>query len=1030
MKRLLKPTVVIIVTIVLFSNLNAQNVAITDDDAYTANPSAMLDVKSLTKGMLVPRLTTTQMNAVSSPATGLLIFNTSQNCYYFYNGTAWDNLSYGNAGGIWSQSGSNVYLTNSSHELGIGITPSEKLHVNGGIRLGNTSNTGLGTLRWTGSDYEGRTASGWTSLTGSSLWSADGANIYYDDGNVEVIQDAGAGVNEAIFNVVNSSGDTVFAVYPEGVRIWVADDGGGKASKGGFAVGGFSSAKGVTNEYLRVTPDSVRVYIDDEFSKASKGGFAVGGFSGAKGFTDDYLFVEREQSRVYVDGDQGFAVSDIAGGSAIEYLDLTPDNYFVGHESGISNTTGQYNSFFGYQSGRANTQGDNNVYMGYRTGYSSTIGWDNIFIGTESGTNSSGGNLYDNVCIGTQSAMNNTGNRNVFIGKESGKVNTGVANIFIGSKSGIANTSGIRNIFIGVRSGETNTTANDNIFIGDVAGYSNSSGYSNVFVGSSAGGSNTSGASNIFLGDVCGSYNTTGTGNIFIGQSAGRSNTTSAYSVAIGYQAGYNSTGTQNVFLGYSTASSLSSGTYNTILGPRAGGAKTGGSGNTFVGFMSGYNNGTGGSNVFLGYYAGYNETGSNLLYIDNSSTTTPLIWGDFNGDDIVINGSLKVTQQLYDDDGDPGTSGQILSSTGTGTNWIDNMLGDITGVTAGNGLSGGGSSGSVTLNVGAGDGIDVASTSVSVDVTDIIGNGLSETSNNIYVGAGDGIDVSSSSVAVDVTDILGTGMRETSNNLECFALQAEDGYPDNVVYVNSSGYVGVGTTSPGSHRLYATSSATGSNGTTGYFTNTSSSGIAMRIANTHTSASDVVMLIDHYGPVATTRDFLRMDSYNGGWNPRFSFELAGNGRCDGAWYGGGADYAEFFPMAYPDRKYEPGDVLLLSDQGYAVETGQERYSKRVAGVYSSNPVVVGNSSAEGDPEDAVLVGMMGIIPTKVCTENGNIEVGDFITTSSIPGVAMKATRPGMVIGRALEGYDGNGTGKVKVYVNIVWSGIDLEQEN
>ena len=61
------------------------------------------------------------------------------------------------------------------------------------------------------------------------------------------------------------------------------EQGGGKGTKGGFAVGGFSPGKGVTNEYLRITPDSFRIYIDTTTVKGPKGGFAVGGFSPLKG---------------------------------------------------------------------------------------------------------------------------------------------------------------------------------------------------------------------------------------------------------------------------------------------------------------------------------------------------------------------------------------------------------------------------------------------------------------------------------------------------------------------------------------------------------------------------------------------------------------------------------------------------------------------------------------------------------------------------------------------------------------------------
>ena len=59
---------------------------------------------------------------------------------------------------------------------------------------------------------------------------------------------------------------------------------------------------------------------------------------------------------------------------------------------------------------------------------------------------------------------------------------------------------------------------------------------------------------------------------------------------------------------------------------------------------------------------------------------------------------------------------------------------GDITGVTANNGLTGGGASGDVTVQLEPGDGIDTANGATVVDVTDLLGIGLTETSNNIDV--------------------------------------------------------------------------------------------------------------------------------------------------------------------------------------------------------------------------------------------------------------------------------------------------------
>ncbi|MCK7473968.1 MAG: hypothetical protein MZV49_11510 [Rhodopseudomonas palustris] len=67
----------------------AQNVAITDNESYTAESSAMLDVMSTNKGMLAPRLDSAQRVGISSPALGLLVFDTTKNNFMYYNGSAW-----------------------------------------------------------------------------------------------------------------------------------------------------------------------------------------------------------------------------------------------------------------------------------------------------------------------------------------------------------------------------------------------------------------------------------------------------------------------------------------------------------------------------------------------------------------------------------------------------------------------------------------------------------------------------------------------------------------------------------------------------------------------------------------------------------------------------------------------------------------------------------------------------------------------------------------------------------------------------
>ena len=60
----------------------------------TPNASALLDLSSTTKGLLLPRMTTTEINAIASPAAGLMVYNTTINHPCFYNGTAWQRVSH------------------------------------------------------------------------------------------------------------------------------------------------------------------------------------------------------------------------------------------------------------------------------------------------------------------------------------------------------------------------------------------------------------------------------------------------------------------------------------------------------------------------------------------------------------------------------------------------------------------------------------------------------------------------------------------------------------------------------------------------------------------------------------------------------------------------------------------------------------------------------------------------------------------------------------------------------------------------
>ncbi len=74
----------------ILTSLSAQ-VAINSDNSAPDN-SAMLDVSSTSAGFLLPRMTEVQMNAIVAPAEGLIIYNTDEHCFKFWDGIQWNIL--------------------------------------------------------------------------------------------------------------------------------------------------------------------------------------------------------------------------------------------------------------------------------------------------------------------------------------------------------------------------------------------------------------------------------------------------------------------------------------------------------------------------------------------------------------------------------------------------------------------------------------------------------------------------------------------------------------------------------------------------------------------------------------------------------------------------------------------------------------------------------------------------------------------------------------------------------------------------
>jgi len=195
-------------------------------------------------------------------------------------------------------------------------------------------------------------------------------------------------MEEALFEVKNKDGQTVFAVYNEGVRIYV-DDGDPKGLKGGFAIGGFGAKEGEQN-LLTVGMDSIRMYIDDT-GKGLKGGFAIGGF-GAKDNQASFLSIEDENGIINPAQNRilwyPLKNAFLTGKIIIEHPDSVGINSFsTGYQS---RAKGAYSQAMGFgavaRGGFSTSIGLNSVTEGYNSfafgNQAKAIGLDSYAFGT------------------------------------------------------------------------------------------------------------------------------------------------------------------------------------------------------------------------------------------------------------------------------------------------------------------------------------------------------------------------------------------------------------------------------------------------------------------------------------------------------------------------------------------------------------------------------------------------------------------------------------------------------------------------
>lgn len=127
------------------------------------------------------------------------------------------------------------------------------------------------------------------------------------------------------------------------------------------------------------------------------------------------------------------------------------------------------------------------------------------------------------------------------------------------------------------------------------------------------------------------------------------------------------------------------------------------------------------------------------------------------------------------------------------------------------------------------------------------------------------------------------------------------------------------------------------------------------------------------------------------------------------------ADLAELYSTN--DKTLTPGDVVSLDSMlKSGVKKSISAYDPAVLGIVSTAPALtIGGTDGEGI--SAVPVALSGRVPVKVSAAGGSIKAGDLLTTSHVPGIAMKATKAGSIIGTAMNDFSGDGVGIVIAFV-------------
>ncbi len=488
--------------------------------------SAQLDVSSSDGGLLIPRLDT---SAIASPATGLLIFQPSNNTFYYYSGSAWTKLG---SGVVDADGDTRITAEDGAANDSVVITLDgmNKVFIKrnaGGEPMFDLQTSTLSTFfgRQAGLNATGLSNSGFgdgalgttTSGTENIAFGTDalGTNSAGSDNTA-------LGISALKLNTTGSMNTAVGAL----ALTW--NMGNSRSTAVGYNAMNLADNRLIGRStyntalgYSALSGSAIQSANTGQWNTAVGDSTLAGNSSGQKNTAVGSMALAINSTgsdnvaigQGALHSNTGGSLNTAVGQDALRVMTNASANTALGNTALFNTTTGAANTGVGGGVMASNTTGSANVAIGWRALYFNLTNIGSTAIGYKAmyhADNGMAGDTTFNTAVGYEALQGSTSPGN----------NTGAFNTAIGVETLAANASGDNNTAVGSEALIGNKGGQNNVAVGRGALLSNISGEANTVVGRGAMAVDTGGTSNTVLGAYAGQL-ALGSGNVFLGASAG-----------------------------------------------------------------------------------------------------------------------------------------------------------------------------------------------------------------------------------------------------------------------------------------------------------------------------------------------------------------------------------------------------------------------------------------------------------------------------------------------------------------------------